>query len=150
MKKAILLSLLLSACNATGPAYTGKEDGNLIVYRPDHILYGASYYSVEIGNGRECRLGNGGLFTTQIEGQSMVSAAKFSLPGTSRIKVKPGDFVKIEAKASRFFGAFGGGLIAGTAMEGLDSEAGPYSLTKVDPAKARQELQGLNRDCYGK
>jgi hypothetical protein len=121
--------------------------GNLVIYRPDRTLYSGSYYSVDIDSAPACRLGNGGFFIRQMDGRTTISASKFSLPGTSRITVKPPAFVKIEAKDSRMFAPMFGGLIAGTMLEAAEEDSGPYKFTLVTPKQAKQELQGLKQDC---
>ena len=155
--KLIPLLFLLTACYASGPEYTGHEKGNLIIYRPNTMLFSGHTNNVSV-NGHDCDLNTGGFFVTHIDGPTIVTAQKWSMAGTSRVNVKPGDYVRVETSSVRMvgmgvsgiFGGFAGGVAGQGASQGLNaatSNDGPYILTNVPKAQAKQELQGLKQDC---
>jgi hypothetical protein len=153
MRRLSILSLIaLTACSATGAKYSGDETTNFTAYRPSQFLYFSKDYPITI-NGQECDLSNGGFFTTDIKGTTL-EASTWNFAGTSRIDVKPGDYVKVEFSDARMWGqgmsGLTGGAIGQAATEGgnrITSSDGPFILTKVPAAQAKQELVGLSRDC---
>lgn len=154
MRISLLLALLLlSACYATGTSYNGKVGGNLVIYRPNQLLYFGTYYPVAV-DGKECEMGVGGYFVTNIKKPTELTAARWNFSGTSRLNVKPGDYVKVEMKDSRMVsqglsGMFGGaaGQAATEGSNRIATDDGPFILTKIPAAQAKKDLVGLNQDC---
>lgn len=118
MKKAILLSLLLSACASTPIPYTGKEQGNLIVYRP--LRDSSAYMRISIKGAAECSLMAGEFFVTTITKPTSLRSTRWGPVGTGHADVSPGDVIKAEFLNSGMFYQ-------------------KYIFTKVD----KKELQGL-------
>lgn len=142
------ICFLLAGCSANGPVYNEAEvKDNLVVYRPSHIVASARPYRVSVGSHPECKLGNGGFFTTNISGQTEISAQAPDEFSTSRITVTPPAYVKIEIKSSTALGnAFG--LVGMGVAEAANTTPGPYEMAVVAPEQAKADLKGLNRDCY--
>ena len=149
MKKIFIICLCLTACNATGPVYNEADiKDNLVIYRPTGVIASARTYHISINGQQVCKLGNGGFFTTNINGQTELSADAPDMFGTSRITVTPPSYIRIEAKSGKFLAGGFAGLVGMGAAQITDDTPGPYKLTAVTPEQAKSELKGLNRDCY--
>lgn len=147
--KAIILLILLTACNATGAKYTDQMEGNLIIYRvPKAFLDPAAIYPIDINGIPACRLGTSGYFITSIKGRAVITASIWDEPGTSRIEVTPGKrlFLRIDGKQSRALAGIFGGLAGRITQEQVEG-GGPFSFVVMQEAIAKQELKGLSRDC---
>lgn len=150
--RILILCLLLGACSASGPVYTGKEKGNLVVYRPDSTLFALRDYVITIGD-KTCKLSNAGFYITDIKSNSQIKITMWDMSGTSRLLVSPDSFIKItlnddrlvSAGAASLFGAVGSLVNAG-ATKAVTND-GPFVLTKIKKQDAVKELQGLKQDC---
>lgn len=122
MKQALILSLiLLAACGHIGPTYASNEQGNVTIY-----LRGNSNNLVAVSKVR-CNMSQGEFATTTINDNDSikVSMGMGGAIGSGRINVKPGDFVRIEARQNLF--------------------VVNYILTKMPPEVAKNELIGTTK-----
>lgn len=149
MRKAILLSLLLSACNATGIEYTGEQSGNLVVYRPWHTVNSLGYYYMDMNGKPVCGLGNGGYFIKHATGKTTISSSLWNQPGTSRItiNVDKKTYIKIEHNSQRMLVGAIGGLGGQLLDEGVSDYSGPFIISQIPQSQALVELRGLKQDC---
>lgn len=131
MSKAILLTLLLTACAASGPMYSGQ--GNVIIYRNDNYPFTTDHFSIQAGN-KSCRLADKGFIAVNSQTPIEVTATRWGTFGTSKITANPGDFVEISHDYSAIFGK-------------IHSDTGPYSFKRVHAKLAAKDLQGLRQDC---
>lgn len=120
MKQAILLSvLLLVGCGHIGTSYAGNEQGNLTVY-----LKGSNDNMIVAGNLR-CNMSTGEFMTVNITKPDYVKVSTFGKFSPGKIDVKPGDYIRIEARDNLF---------------NIN-----YVMTKIPPAIAKNELLGLTK-----
>jgi hypothetical protein len=147
MKKLLLLTTILSlnACSATGPVYNGNEQGNVVIYRPQHLFASEAYAPIEI-NGLKCNLADGGFFITNINKTSEIISHQWLTPGTSRLIIKPGSFIRVEIDSGRAIATVLGGA-TGNIIHEQSTGSGQYMLSDIPVDIAKQELKGLHEDC---
>jgi hypothetical protein len=152
----IVLLLLLSACNGTGPIYTHKEPesgkARIVVYRPDSSKFMLRSPSVDFNGIKACDLPNNSYFVREVEPKALtVSASFWDMPGTSRIVIdaKPNaaHFVRVSVDNDRFVAGMLGGVIAMGAVEATSSTSGPLRMENVERSKAETELNQMKRGC---
>lgn len=122
----------------------------LVVYRPSHSMYALRDYSIDVES-NHCKLADGDYWITDIDSPAILEASMWDSPGTTRLNVKPGDYVRIELNEARGWagvaGSVGAGWAGSVGAQSMSEGHGPFMLSIVPESKAKQELQGLNRDC---
>lgn len=157
MRLFILLPILLAGCVASGPIYNekaiSKSNGTtIIVYRNGSMINSLDYFNIDINGHLSCKLYNNGFFvSSDINGDIIISASAWNLPGTSRINLKPKNngiyYIHVEADDDKKFAGAAGGFIGQLLAEGISSNSGPYWFETREPIAAKEELKSLKQDC---
>lgn len=136
MSKYVFMALvLLSACSANGPAYSGQH--GIIVYRDAPVELDSM--PIEVDGRAFCSL-KPRSFAVILKEHAVITASVFMRAGTSRIEAREGQVIHAGYDDSRQAAIAMGGVI-GDAL--VSDNSGPVKFSLSDSSR----LAGLHQDC---